>query len=102
MLKKHDAIFILIVVLSITIPIMVGLLTVADSVREMSDKLDLNNVTEAMLGIKNNIIRLTDLFDLLDFNLLQGILMKINETISNNRTFVIKIVYDLPNKTMII
>ena len=97
MLKKHDAIFILIVVLSITIPIMVGLLTVADSVREMSDKLDLNNVTEAMLGIKNNIIRLTDLFDLL-----QGILMKINETISNNRTFVIKIVYDLPNKTMII
>ena len=102
MLKKHDAIFILIVVLSITIPIMVGLLTVADSVREMSDKLDLNNVTEAMLGIKNNIIRLTDLFDLLDFNLLQGILMKINETISNNRTFIIKIVYDLPNKTMII
>ena len=102
MLKKHDAIFILIVVLSITIPIMVGLLTVADSVREMSEKLDLNNVTEAMLGIKHNIIRLTNLFDLIDFNLLQGILMKINETIANNRSFVIKIVYDIPNRTMII
>jgi hypothetical protein len=99
MLKKHDAIFILLVVLSLSIPIMVGLLTVADSVRDLSDKFDfdLENVTQAMVGIEDKIGTLTSLFNLIDFNLLQTILLKVNETLSNNRTIIIKILYNENN-----
>ena len=94
MLKKHDAIFILLVVLSLSIPIMVGLLTVADSVRDLSDKFDLENVTKAMYGIEDKIGVLSDLFKLIDFNLLQKILLKVNETLTNNQTFIIQILYN--------
>ena len=94
MLKKHDAIFILLVVLSLSIPIMVGLLTVADSVRDLSDKFDLENVTRAMYGIEDKISLLASLFNLIDFNLLQTILIKVNETLLNNRTLIIKILYN--------
>ena len=94
MLKKHDAIFILLVVLSLSIPIMVGLLTVADSVRNLSKQFDLENVTKAMYGIEDKIGVLSDLFNLIDFNLLQTILLKVNETLASNRTFIIKILYD--------
>lgn len=97
MLKKHDAIFILLVVLSLSIPIMVGLLTVADSVRDLSDKFDLENVTRAMYGIEDKIGLLTNLFNLIDFNLLQTILIKVNETLLNNKTFIIKILYNGDN-----
>ena len=95
MLKKNEVIVVIMVILAITIPIMVGLLTLSNSVKGITSDLNLKNITSSMTGIKQNIDTLTNLIKRIDFDLLQEILLKLNNTLNSS----IKIILVSPNTT---